>query len=199
LSTLPSEALIVTLYRRVVRVLHFVEDGALVSALITMLLIALLQILLRNVFDTGLFWAESFLRILVLWVAMLGAMTATRLDNHISIDALLRVVPDKAKRIITSGVRLIAAAICGAAAWYCLEFVGYEFEDETVAFTFGSLTDGVSVHNWVCQSILPFGFLIIALRLAIGAIFTPPAAATARDVPAVDGDAPALGSDGERS
>ena len=48
---------------------HRLEDGALVLALVSMLVMALTQIVLRNVFDSGFLWAESFLRILVLWVA----------------------------------------------------------------------------------------------------------------------------------
>ena len=47
-------------------------------ALVSILVMALIQIVLRNVFDSGLLWAESFLRILVLWIAILGAMVATR-------------------------------------------------------------------------------------------------------------------------
>ncbi|HIL83344.1 MAG TPA: TRAP transporter small permease subunit, partial [Pseudomonadales bacterium] len=72
---------------------HRLEDGALVLALVSMLVMALTQILLRNLFDSGFLWAESFLRILVLWVAILGAMVATRDRNHISIDLLSRLLP----------------------------------------------------------------------------------------------------------
>ena len=52
--------------------------------------LALLQILLRNAFGFGFLWAESVLKILVLWIALLGAMVATREDHHIKIDLLER-------------------------------------------------------------------------------------------------------------
>jgi len=71
-------------------ILHRVEDAALILALASMLVMALAQIVLRNFFDTGLLWAEPFLRILVLWVAMLGGMVATREGRHIAIDAAAR-------------------------------------------------------------------------------------------------------------
>ncbi|MFT6012233.1 MAG: TRAP-type C4-dicarboxylate transport system permease small subunit, partial [Candidatus Azotimanducaceae bacterium] len=76
------------------RYLHRLEDSLLVFSLLAMLLIALGQIVLRNGFDSGVLWAESFARILVLWVAMLGAMVATRENNHISIDAVSRYLPN---------------------------------------------------------------------------------------------------------
>ena len=61
-----------------VKLIHRCEDFALIGALITMLAIALMQIVLRNFFDSGVLWAETFSRVLVLWLAMLGAMVATR-------------------------------------------------------------------------------------------------------------------------
>ena len=58
-----------------------------------LLLIALLQILLRNGFSTSLPGAEELLQTLVLWLAMLGALGATREGNHIRIDLLAQVLP----------------------------------------------------------------------------------------------------------
>lgn len=142
------------------RVLHLVENSLLVTALISMLLIAIMQILLRNFFDGGFLWAESFLRILVLWVAMLGALVATRENNHITIDALTRFLPGR--KIILLVSNLAAGVICGVVAWYAFEFVGYEYQDQTVAFG--------NVPTWLCQSILPVGFTGMSLRFLITSI-----------------------------
>ncbi|MEX0942423.1 MAG: TRAP transporter small permease subunit [Pseudomonadales bacterium] len=139
--------------------LHQFEDLVLVTALLSMLAMALLQILLRNFFDAGIFWAESFLRILVLWVAMLGAMVATRNAGHLSIDAASRFLPLNFARWISTITNLFSSAICCVVAYYALEFVKFEFEDKTIAF-------GV-VPSWVCQSILPFGFAIMSFRFLV--------------------------------
>lgn len=139
--------------------LHRLENIALISSLITMLGIAVLQIFLRNFFDSGFLWAESFLRILVLWVAMLGAMVATRENNHISIDVLSRYLPGRAQTGVALLTSLFSAAICGAVAWHSFAYVQLEYEDQTIAFA--------NVPTWACQSILPFGFAIIALRFVI--------------------------------
>ena len=120
--------------RKMLATIHLVEDAALIFSLAAMLVMAILQILLRNVLDSGFLWAESFLRILVLWVAMLGAMVATRERNHISIDILSRFLSGGylvGLRIVTN---LFAAAICFVTVFYALELVQYEFEDETEAF-----------------------------------------------------------------
>ena len=141
---------------KALRILHVVEDSVLVAALITMLSVAIMQILLRNFSDGGFLWAESLLRILVLWVAMLGALVATREKHHISIDAVTRFLPNIWKRIVSLINNLVAAVICAIVAWYGVEFVGYEYEDRTIAFA--------DVPTWICQSILPFGFGGMSLR-----------------------------------
>jgi TRAP-type C4-dicarboxylate transport system permease small subunit len=142
------------------RVLHLVENSLLVTALIAMLLIAIMQILMRNFIDSGFLWAESFLRILVLWVAMLGALVATREKNHITIDALTRFLAGR--KIILLVSNLAASVICGVVAWYAFEFVSYEYQDQTVAFA--------NVPTWLCQSILPIGFTGMSLRFLITSV-----------------------------
>ncbi len=145
-----------------IRYLHRFEDSLLVLALVSMLVMALLQILLRNFFDSGLLWAESFLRILVLWIAMLGAMVATRERNHISINLLSRVLPPQVYTPLRNLAMLFSVAVCATAAWYSVAYISYEYQDETIAFA------GVPV--WVCQSILPIGFAVMALRFLIGMV-----------------------------
>ncbi|MCB1646092.1 MAG: TRAP transporter small permease [Pseudomonadales bacterium] len=145
-----------------IRFLHRVEDGFLVTSLLTMLLLSLGQIFLRNFFDTGVLWAESFSRMLVLWVAMLGAMVATRESHHIAIDVISRYLPAYAERTMAVATSLFSAVITGLAAWYSYEFVSYEYLDETIAFA--------DVPSWVCAAILPFGFAVISLRFLTNAI-----------------------------
>ncbi|HIG39169.1 MAG: TRAP transporter small permease [bacterium] len=143
----------------ILRSIHRFEDTVLVSALVSMLVMAVVQICLRNFFDAGLLWAESLLRILVLWIAMLGAMVATRESNHISIDALSRYLGPTIKQVSRVVIALFSAMICGVVAYYAYEFVQFEYEDGTIAF-------GI-VPTWVCQSIIPVGFSVMALRFFI--------------------------------
>ena len=150
------------IYSLLVDVLHRLENIALISALISMLGIAVVQIFLRNFLDSGFLWAESFLRILVLWVAMLGAMVATREKNHIAIDAMSRYLSlpvQKGARLLTN---LFSAVICGTVAWYSFAYVQLEYEDQAIAF--------LNVPTWLCQTILPFGFAVIALRFSISVV-----------------------------
>jgi len=151
-------------FSRLLKGVHWIEDSLLVASLASMLGMAVLQILLRNFFDFGIFWAESFLRILVLWVAMLGAMVATRESNHISIDVLTRYVSGVSLRIVSFVGKAFSALVCGVVAYYAFLYVQFEYVDETVEFA--------KVPTWLCQSIIPVGFSVMSLRFSLQAVLS---------------------------
>jgi TRAP-type C4-dicarboxylate transport system permease small subunit len=140
-------------------ILHWVEDGILVGLLLMMIGLAVLQIVLRNAFASGIVWSEVLIRILVLWVGLVGAMVASRQDNHINIDILDRYLPDSAKIGVGFIVQLFTAIICSIAAYFSLLFVQMEFADGGIAFG--------AVPAWVCEAIIPIAFTVIALRYFI--------------------------------
>ena len=147
---------------RLARSLHLFEDAALILALLVMLSMALLQIIMRNFFDSGFLWAESFLRVLVLWIAMLGAMVATRERNHINIDLISRFAKSDLMTWVSILTHLFSALVCAVCAFDAVSYIQYEFEDGTIAF-------GV-VPVWICQSIVPVGFGIMALRFLMALV-----------------------------
>lgn len=147
------------------RLLHFMENSLLVLLLTGMIGIAVTQIVMRNGFDSGLLWADSLLRVLVLWIGMVGALVASRDQRHISIDIAGKYLPATAARWVTVFNALFTAAIAGALAWYSLEFVLIEYESPSPAFA--------NVPTWVCESVMPVTFALIALRYLIVACLAP--------------------------
>lgn len=150
---------------RGLRVLHAVEDAILVGLLLTMVGVAVTQIVLRNGFDGGFLWAESFLRVLVLWIGLAGAMAASREHRHISIDILGRFLPPLAHKVAIVFTALFTAGIAAALAWYSLDFVRVEYENPSMAFG--------KVPTWVCESIMPVAFTVISLRYLLLAAVAP--------------------------
>ncbi len=138
-----------------------VEDGILILILVGMVFLAFLQILLRNVFGVGLIWIEPLVRQMLLWVALAGAMVATRDHNHITVDAISRFLP--AGRI-KSAARLLcdtfAALVCGLLT-YSTFFVFYrEFQDPLL----GNIMPGLP--HWASLLTLPVAFGVMTLRFA---------------------------------
>lgn len=139
--------------------IHRLEDGLLVVLLLGMILLAFTQIVLRNGFDGGILWADALLRVLVLWIALLGAMVASREQRHINIDLISRFLPPAGKRVAGVIAAGFTAGICATLAWYCFDFVRMEHESPSPAFA--------DVPTWVCESIMPIAFALIALRYFI--------------------------------
>ena len=145
-------------------ILHRVEDAILVGLLLTMIGMSVTQIFLRNLFEAGIVWSDVLVRILVLWVGLVGAMVASRQGNHITIDILDRYLPAHAKKVADFVVELFTALICTVVAYYSLVFVKMEFTDGGMAFA--------QVPNWLCEAIIPFAFTVIALRYFILSIIS---------------------------
>ena len=135
------------------------EDAILVLILTTMILLAAGQIILRNFLDIGFIWGDEMLRMLVLWLAVGGAVAASRNDKHISIDVLNRFLPERTVLAVKVVVHLFTAVVCGVVAWHSLAFVqmSREFEDVLLG----------NVPAWVLQSVLPIGFGLITWRYSL--------------------------------
>ena len=139
------------------------ESGLLIGLLLLMIIIAVIQIVMRNFMGAGLIWAESLLRITVLWLALLGAMVASRKNEHIAIDVLANKLPQSFKNIIVRLTRTVTAILCFTVAWFSFKFVLDEYE-------YGGIAFGIIPH-WLCESIIPFSFFIMAIRYLASAIY----------------------------
>ena len=140
------------------------ETLLLVSFLISLIMIAVIQVIMRNVFDGGLLWADAYTRISVLWIAMLGAMIASRQQNHIAIDILIRRLPEDWKNVMQRISNALTGLICFAIAWFSTDFVMQESEYADIAFA--------DIPTWWCELIIPFAFAVIASRYCV-AVFLP--------------------------
>ena len=135
------------------------EDGVLVVLLSVMILVGAAQILLRNFFDMGLAWGDQSLRILVLWVGLMGAVAASRENKHINIDVLLRFLSRRGRAMSQVAVGLFTTFVCGVVAFYAGRFVYLDYE--AGAKVFGNLP------VWIVEIILPVGFALIAIQYMI--------------------------------
>ena len=143
-------------------VIDRVEQTLITILLSLMITIAFLQIVLRNIFATGISWADPLVRNLVLWVGFVGAAIATREGKHITIDLLPHWVPQQAKAIIGIIIQLFAAFICGLLTFASVKFVRNEAIMGSITF--------LGIPSWVPQLILPTTFGIMTLRFFLLAL-----------------------------
>ncbi|WP_108126793.1 TRAP transporter small permease [Saccharospirillum mangrovi] len=138
------------------------ETGLLALSLFIMIGLAVLQIGLRNLVGTSWFWIDPANRLLVLWLALLGALVATRRGEHIAIDALRHYVRGVGSLIIERAATAFAAMLTGMMAWQSTRFVIDEFQFKTTTFA--------ELPAWPFELIMPVAFGLMALRFA-GLVF----------------------------
>ncbi len=144
------------------RVGRFLEDLLTVGLLGFMIILASIQIVLRSTFDLGVIWGDEALRIMVLWVAMAGAVAASRADRHITIDVLSHFLSVRMKHLVKGLTDVFTALISGLAAWYSWNFVSMEMEFES------KILGGLPA--WVFEIVLPVGFALISWRYLLHAV-----------------------------
>src|SRR4249919_2342306 len=141
--------------RRLLARLHQAEDWLLAGLLGSLLLVAIVQIVLRLFFESGLVWAEPVSQMGVLWLALMGALGAARSHRHIAVDALPRLFPPLLRRVAWAISQLATAVICGLLAWYGWGMLQMEREAPS------TFIEGVS--SWIPMLAFPFGFGLLSL------------------------------------
>ncbi len=140
----------------IILALQKLEDSILIGLLLSMICMAVLQIILRNLFDSGILWGDELIRVLVLWIGLIGAMVASRNNHHISIDVISRYLPEQIKKQTALITAIFTSLVCAVMAYFSFRFVMMEKADGLVAFA--------ATPTWVCESIIPISFAIITLR-----------------------------------
>jgi len=151
-------------WERVDAIIDRVEQTLVSIFLSVMILIALLQIVLRNLFATGLTGGDPLVRNLVLWVGFIGAAIATREGKHISIDVVSQWVPSRRRIVIEGIIHVSSFIICGLLTFAAVKFIRNEALMGSVTF--------LEIRAWVPELILPITFGLMTLRFGFRSLKT---------------------------
>lgn len=146
-------------WERLDEVIDRIETILVVLFLSAMMILAFLQIFLRNVFTTGLAWGDVLLRNLVLWIGFIGATLATREGKHINIDIFSRSLSPSMRTFVEFGTHVFSFFICGLLTYASLKFIKNEAQMGTTTLL------GIAI--WILEIILPITFGLMAFRFAL--------------------------------
>lgn len=135
------------------------EDGLLGTLLLGLVLLSSAQILRRALFQDGWIGAEAAGRGLVLWIALLGALAATREGRHVRIDLASSWLSARGRAVTDRLAALIACAFCIVFVWFGWQLLLLEREMGEMAFA--------SVPNWWLTWVIPAGFALMAIRFLL--------------------------------
>ena len=128
------------------------------------MLVAVGQVIAREVFETGFFWGGELVRLMVLWLAMVGSIAACRENRHIRIDAISHLLSDRAVGIVRMLVDTFAAVVCGIIAWNAWRYLQLEIEFEDTVL--------IDTPAWVAHLVVPVAFALLSYRFLVSVLQT---------------------------
>jgi TRAP-type C4-dicarboxylate transport system permease small subunit len=152
-----------------------VEEVLLALLLVGMVVLAAVQVLLRNIWNTAIDWADISLQNATLLLGLLGAAIATSEGRHLTIDILSRVVKGRSKTLLKVVIGLFCVGMC-----LLLAKGGLTATKATLAQWSGNIPAGWtaagtlkqeffegSIPQWLSQAMLPVGFLLLAFHFLL--------------------------------
>ena len=133
------------------------------ASLLLLVLLTLIQIGARNLFDTGLPAADAITRHLVLYVTFLGAALAIEAHRHIRIDVVSAWLSEDWLQRLYRPLHLLAALVCALLTQAAVRFWLDEWQH-------------VAVHDrWetLFNLIIPVGFALLALHFTLAVLIGP--------------------------
>lgn len=148
------------IFTKITGFFHHLEEGVVVGMLLTMIVLTCTQVVMRTFFSSGLDWADSLLRNLVLWSGLLGAAICTRQGQHINIDLASRLLPAMHLRWLGVVLNVFSTLVCAGLTWSGYLFVKSEME-------FGGDAALLGLAHWQLTLIFPLAFALMTLRFLI--------------------------------
>ncbi|MEX0976315.1 MAG: TRAP transporter small permease [Woeseia sp.] len=138
------------------------ENALLVLLLGAMMCLAVGQIAMRMFFQSGLIWADELLKVMVLWIALIASVAASRNQRHLRIDILSHFLPARIARLPGVIVSAFASLVCAIIAWHSWRYVSLtlEFNDTVLLDT----------PAWMVQGILPVACVLMSYHFAVDCI-----------------------------
>ena len=142
--------------KKVVGILDATMKGGLVLTTTVMIVTCTLQVLSRYVLDHPFSWTEEVARFSFIWWSFLGAAYVVRLNGHLGMDILVKVLPRKWR---TVAQKLVFAITLGFASLVTYQGVKITYLQA------GQEADLVPISMACIYSVVPFTGIIMVIYL----------------------------------
>jgi tripartite ATP-independent transporter DctM subunit len=138
------------------RLFHGFENGVAITAVLTMAVLPIAEILGRRFLGQGVPGSITWVQHLTLWVAFAGGVIAARDRRHLAL-ATTTFMPPSVRTWADLVASAVGSTVAAVLAWAAYHAVDADRQSMT------ELSGGVAL--WVAESIMPIGFAVIALRM----------------------------------
>lgn len=149
--------------KKLVGIIIKAEELFIGYALLTVAVIATVQVFLRYTFDIAFDWVDEGSRYMTILITFVGAGVCVRYGSHFSMDALVQYAPNRGKHLLKFLANLVSA-LAMAVVFY------YSWLQIERLHRFEATTPSLQIPMYIPY--LPIGIftLVISLRFLIQAI-----------------------------
>ncbi|RCS22963.1 TRAP transporter small permease [Phyllobacterium salinisoli] len=117
-------------------------------------------VVMRYWVNQPLQWTEEIAGLLMIWIVMLGAISAERGNQHLTIPLLVDLLPKKARAVFNGAISILTSIF--------LLYVAYAGYKLAVAAKF-KVTSILRISYYWIDIAVPVGFVAIALYMGVSA------------------------------
>jgi len=148
--------------------------------LFLLMLVVVADVLLRYLFNAPLLWSHQVISTYLMPGLFFLAVSHTLKSNaHVGVDILHNYVTRKTRYVFEAATSVLAAPVFFFVAVVAAQRTVEEFHSGA------TLTSGLAVPSWTTSFLLPLGFGLLALRLALNAAGYAATLASGREVAAL--------------
>ena len=132
-------------------------DGVSVLCMVLILLLVIVQVAMRYLFNSPLTWSEELAVFVMIWLTFIGSLICMRDKEHIEVTILVDYLPRSLQRIVVAFSRLASVFFLLVVAYYGFELV---MENMTVTSPANKISMGL-VYTIIPLSSLGMVFYLV--------------------------------------
>lgn len=140
--------------------LSIFEDSMLVFGILSAAVVLFINVVLRNVFESSLVWAEEYAKFAIMWITFGGCGAAVRAKAHMRITALYDVIGPRGKKLLDIFTSLIGVLFAAFMVYYGIQLNITVIETAQVSPT-------MLLPMWIIYCSVPIGAVLMVLRFGL--------------------------------
>lgn len=144
--------------KKIISIYNKIEEVFLVATIVVSVTLLFINVILRYIFNTGIYGADEIALICFIWMSWLGISIGERQKEHIRIDMLSQSLHGLPKKILDITAELITLAILIFLVYYGVKVVG-------VFVRKGTVTAMYRIQKYWIYLSVPLGSLMMGLRI----------------------------------
>lgn len=136
------------------------ENILIILSLVLMLILIFVATFFRFARIPAIVWSEELARVLMIWMALLGAGTIARDGSHFSVNVLFTLFSDNKKRIFFT-IILISILV------FCMFIFYFGINNCVKQYYMGQISPGMRIPMWILFLSVPFCAVSVGIQSCI--------------------------------